>query len=101
MGNICGAPGRQEPLLLWKVSCEDPFLCPCQETLDNNAAVTYLVVQQLGLQDFNPKVVDSIPDRGTKIPQAAHCCKIKNTPKPKNNDVDKTEAALGLQGGGS
>ena len=94
MGNICGAPGGQEPLLLWKVSCENPFLCPCQETLDNSDAGTYLVVQRLGLRAFTPKVVGSIPGQGTKSLQAAHCCKIKNTPKPKTNDVNKTEATL-------
>lgn len=36
-GNLCGTPGRQEPLLLWKVSYGEQFhsFCTCPEAPDN------------------------------------------------------------------
>lgn len=38
-GNLCGTPGRQEPLLLWKVSYGEQFhsFCTCREAPDNTS----------------------------------------------------------------
>ena len=61
-----------------------PIFLPHQHILQKQKKRNSLAVQWLGLRAFTAEGPDSIPGRGTKIPQALRCGQTKQNKQTKN-----------------